>query len=374
MKNTRKTCFFHILLIGLLLGFSGCTEGVRAESEAILTEAQKSSIQRDIRKTLDKAKERARERDYIEAFRLLFDAAYTERRARFALILQGDEAFPLPDVDKAIIALEEYLIHEEQSPFMQWFRDPDVPIKEKLETITELQHIASGKATEGEIRHVRERDAVPLIELISTARLSSSEKFNILWWIEKTIQTEYVSPMQQEHIGEDIARLLGDANQQFQAQQYVNAFVLLTKATQNARDIQLSSKDDRSLRQQRVDLFRTFVFVDKSSLMQVFKDQGIPIKNKEAFVHVLQEMVMTRSRLRGETLMIDDENYDGALVQILSHPDIGWDVKHMILGNIEEGILKQEPGYLPDGYWQYNAEFLKLLKHYRTEVGKNYEK
>ena len=372
MNTIRLTCFLNVLVMGVVFGFSGCSSVLRADSRDTLTEERKLSVQRELREAINKAEEQADERNYIEAFRLLFDAAYMERRTRFTLTLQGDEMFPLPNVDQAIIALEHVLIHEEQSPLLQRLRDPDVPIQERLADIDALRSLASGQKTEDRSRHILDKYDGTLVHLMTSHKLSPSEKLSILWWIERRVQTNYVSPAQHASIGEEIARLLREANQQFQARQYVQAFVLLAEATQNARDIDLSGENDRSFRQQRVDLFRTFVLMDKSSLMQVFKDQEFSIKSKEALLHALQEMVMTRSQLKGETLTIKGKHYDGALVQILGHPQIGWDIKHMILGNIEVGILEQQPGYLPDGYWQYNAEFLELLKHYRSELSKNY--
>ncbi|MCP4395933.1 MAG: hypothetical protein GY801_01285 [bacterium] len=156
--------------------------------------------------------------------------------------------------------------------------------------------------------------------------------------------------------------------------EYVEASVTIDEASRKAHKIELPSEVYHRLIHLESSIQDQFVHVDESSLMQVFKNRQIPIKQRQALLYAFQVMLYTRSLHDREILVIDGVEYDGALVQMFTHPQISWWYREFLVITIEEDILKQEPGHLRDVYWRHNREFLDLWEHYQQELKANYSK
>lgn len=333
VKNPSKKRTFSRWLIGLFLVFTNYFHPLNAELWEELTEEQFHAIREEVQEAIREAEKFSRERKYAEALRLLFDAMYKEERTWFSPPYS-------PDASDAKIKLEKTLIHKDQSPLMQVFRDPDLPLQEKRRYISELRELADKASRENldsDQVLFRGKYRGTLVQLMLSPKLSRGEKFDVLFWIESMIRKEYTSEAQQIHIRNEINRLRREADQKFREQRYVDAFALLTDAIQKAYDIELSGNDQISLSQQKIDMVKSFVQLDESPLMQFFKSWWDWGKDKEGVWDELK-IFAKQSRTLTDTVMLQGKVYQGTLVQIMSHPQVSWPTKLLILDHLEDMI------------------------------------
>lgn len=330
----KTRIYYGILLVGVLVLFWGGMSYVNGLNP--------QKVQANVQKMIRKAEKLAKHGKNDKALRLLFDALYKEAPFYVDLDLKKryEEGASMTASD-ALMNLKQSLIHEDQSPLMHWFRDPDIPVREKLDNIARLRDFVSTlhetTPSEEHIRFLGKYNGT-FIRLLSSHTLSEGEKFDVLFTLQEVIQTEYVSTAQQNRIQEEIAQLLQEADRKFQEHRYVETFILLTEATQKAHDIQLrhiSQEDDTKLYKQRDHFANLFVQIDESPLMQRFKDQQISPEKKK---HILSEL--RRQHTAGaKTFLFEGNEYDGPLMQILSNPKISLTLKLLLLDYIQADFI-----------------------------------
>lgn len=300
--------------------------------------AQQHAIRKDIQDAIRNAEVLAQEGQYADALRLLFDAMYRETHAQLNGAVYSEdqdayEEFPIT-AGQAITKVERLLLYEDQSPLMQYFRDPNVPIDQKQTYIQELRMMVwQGKHESEEVVLGGTTYHGTFIQLLMSRKLSEGEKIDVLYWIERIIQEEYTSKAQRQSIREEIARLQNMAEQKLQEHQYVEAFSFLTEATAKVQTLPnlLSREESRDLHKQRVRMVEVFLELDESPLMQLFKSQQIPSRIKR------QALSELRTVSSGKFLFYGEE-YTGSIVQIFSNPKIDSSLQLLILGKIETMI------------------------------------
>ena len=293
------------------------------------TDDQLLELRAEIQTMIREAEMLKNDENYIEALRLLFDASYKEQRTQLLLGVDGTKQFPSNAFD-ARMQVERALLYDLQSPLMQVFRDPDFPIQEKRQYITELRDLAATRVSEEKQVLFRGKYGGTFIQLLTSPRLSEGEKFEVLSCLGGIIQRHYVSTTQHEQIQGEIVQLHIAIEKELEAQQYVKAFMLLTEALQKADDIggTLISLDIRMIKE--------FMQSDKSPLMRLFKSRLTSSKKKQRALAELRGLDSTGMK----TLLFEEKEYNGPLVQIFSNPDIYVGLKLSILRKVEEIIAK----------------------------------
>jgi hypothetical protein len=208
---------------------------------------------------------------------------------------------------------------------------------------------------------------------MTSPKLDLEEKIDVLDRLRFIMQTEYISATQQDQILAEITRLRKDAERAFQAQQYVDAFVLIDEADRHARRMRLelvSRQEHRGLGKQIGHMIKTFVYTDEGPLMQVFKDRTIPTRKRQLLLYDLWQMIGPL-KSGPESIVLDGKTYNGTFVDILTHPQIDWGIKDTFLVIIDGGILEQEPEYLPDYMWYSTEEFMQLWEEHKKGKTKN---
>ena len=346
-----------LLLLGGLLRFSPVAGSGMIDK---LLSSRKQAINAESQKAIQAAERLFQEARYAEAFRRLFDAMYQEERLKWLLALMGDDTFS-SSAAAAIQTLENRLVHELQSPLMQWLRDPEVPLQERLLALKELRDFAEQKdATDT----FREQYNGPLIQLLKSSTVSKGEKFDVLFMVQHIVQHDYVSALERENFLERLIRLQQEVQEAFSSQRYVETFVLLTETLRHVRTNreQIPRQDYLSFIDLRVNTRKNFVLADTSSLMQVFKNRKLSVRDRQRLLYKLKYSLEQGDLPWGsESFMYQEQHYDGTLVQILLHPKIDWLMKHNILGSIDVQILEKEPGYVPEVLLDLSDEQLKEL-------------
>lgn len=335
MKINKYRAIHTIFFFVLLLTHTSCAASIKQRT---VTEVQES---------IQKAEMLGEDGKYIEAFRMLFDAAYKERHTRTLLAEETGEEYPLI-VDDAITNLEHHLINEDYSLLMQWFRDTEIPIEEKLLCLAELQQLAASREQGDSPTLFRKQYEGTIVQLMLSSQLDFEEKSDILTELKHVVQERYTSARQQESMHENIALLQEEAKRQFQSHRYIEAFVLLTEAKEQAEAIDLSGDDYMNLLRQQVRMCKEFVLADESPLMRMFKNQNISIRDKQYFWYDLKEIIWSNSLSEKKVIIFQGKNYGGVLTDILTHPHVAWGIKESILGEIDIEILKKDPGYMPE--------------------------
>ena len=341
MKKTVMNSEKKVLL-GVYMGLSIIFFGIlliilpaRAEFGKRLTQEQRHVIREEIQEAVRMAQELSTTGKYDEALRLLFDTMYKEHRNQLLVALYSDEGFPITAGDE-IIRLEEYLIHEDQSPLMQWFRDPDVSLQEKQECIVELRTFAETEIEDGTEVLFREKYRGTLIQLMISQKLTSGEKFDVLHRLEYITRTEYTSSAQQEQMLKEIPYWRALAKQKLRDREYVEAFVFLSKALEKHDDTWHlgDNSDSLSLYRQISESVKEFVGVDRSPLMKLFKDRKASVAEKNKALSELHVLIRYAPTAADKVVVLG--KYDGTLVQIISRPDVAGSIKTSILGYLEE--------------------------------------
>ncbi len=373
IHNTRK------MTLGLLLCVTLVVPRLLATPGSAELEERARAVQQAVQQAIPQADTLWQAGQYAEAFRLLFDALATEQRTRQFLILASEpgleqdwlDRFPLT-ADSALTTLEHRLIREDDSPVLHWFRDPAVPVEEKLKTLNELFGLAASDWPDPDRVQFQGTYQGALVHLMASPRLRLGEKTDILDALRDAVQTEYTGATQHDRILAEIRRLRAEAEQKVQAQQYVEAFVLIDEAEQKAREIKLylvSRQEDEELGKQRAFMYDTFIETDVSPLMQMFKNTKIPTRKRQLFIHDLRERVGELAQLPG-SLRLAGQTYTGTFVDLLTHPHIDWLTKDNMLVFIDRGILRPEPEYLPDYMWRDDEGFRKLHAEYDQQKEK----
>ncbi len=152
------------------------------------------------------------------------------------------------------------------------------------------------------------------------------------------------------HDVKEIAWLREEARRQCQANQYLDAIIFLDDAVQTTREkrvLLISSHEDGSLKQQREQTCKTFVRLDESPLMCLFKDHSTPIRTRQLLLYALQYYQWKAlSEPGAEAIVYEGKTYKGPLVDLLTHPRIRWLTKNYILLIINNGILRKEPDWV----------------------------
>jgi len=214
---------------------------------------------------------------------------------------------------------------------MQLFRDPDFPLEEKLAYISELRVLATKWRLNREKVLFRGKYNGTLVQLMTSPRLNQGEKFDVLYWIQSTIQKEYTSAAQRNQIKKDIAQLQTLADQKLREHQYVEVFLLLSEVEQKLRDSLLYAQ--YTTYQQVDQCIEGYLQADESPLMTLLKNPAIPItKRKEVLAEVRFSTSLDNVPIQ--------EKYHGPLVQIFSDPKISETIKTYILGLIVEMMKK----------------------------------
>lgn len=374
-KITTRIPTCKLLVISLFALFISQTSGLDAGKRDEAIEARIQAVRAEVQEAIRKAENLAAEGKYADALRLLFDMMYKEMNTQFAIALFSEdlkkyEEFPMTAGD-AIRNVEMALIRNDYSPLMQYFRDPEVPLQEKLLYIEELRTLARQKGQDHEDVVFRGQYRGTLVQLMVTRTLSTGEKIDVLFSLEEAVRDHYTPGDQKQQIRKDITQLQTMAEQKFQEQQYVEAFILIDEAKQKAMKTHMST--DMNLTSQEVHMEKEFVRKDQSPLMQVFKDRQISTKERQILLIALGETLRNRSQTDPDQLVFLGETYDGIFVRILLHPNISWNMKYYLLKRIEYEILMEEPDYLPDYEWKYDEEFMKLWEEYQNKLKKNDE-
>lgn len=357
-------------------------EGKKAESLQLL----KNAVRKDVKSMIRQAKTLAKEGKYAEALRILFDAMDKEERMRMFLLWNSEEAlhknpedlFPFT-VYGEITNLEESLIHEDPSPLMQWFRDPDVPFPEKRACFDELRDLAAKPLQDDEKVLFRGQYQGTLVRLMTSRLLTQPEKFDVLGWIHRTIQNTYsVSSLEQEQqdrlreeqIREEITQLQTLAEHQLNNQQYIEAFLLFSEARQklwenldDARNCSLCQQVEHSINNS----LSRFVLMDEGPLMQVLKDPATSVFDKRDILDAVQELGYESHPQLTETIRIGENEYEGGtLVHILSNPKIDEQTRISLVYRVRVKIFMDDVARLPTiadqklGDRQYVEAFLLL--------------
>ncbi len=154
-----------------------------------LTDDDIQAIRADVDDARRAARRLSAEGQYIEALRLLFDAMYAEERTRTLLAFQRGEEFPITAAD-ALFELQEAWIREGADPLLHWFRDPYIPLQEKLTCLQELRRLAKTKRPPGEEVVFRGQYRGTLIRLLTDPAFTRDERFDVLDVVEWFVQTE----------------------------------------------------------------------------------------------------------------------------------------------------------------------------------------
>lgn len=315
--------FFVVLLIIL---------PARAEFGKRLTKEQQEAVRQEIQEAVRTAQNLSHDGKYDEALRLLYDTMYQEHRIQMTLAFYGDEKLPVIAAH-AIGEIEQRLVHEDSSPLMQLFRDPEFSLQQKQEYISQL-----GAFVEKPIQD----DAGPvflgqyrgtLVQLMSSRRLSPEEKSSTLAGIEYIIRTAYTSSAQQEQMKEEMMHFRALAEQKFRERQYVEAFVFLSEAVNLHNDI-WHLEDSEPPDKQVAQSIKDYVGLDKSPLMKLFKDRKASVIEKQQALSELKALIRYTPTATNRVLVLG--KYDGPLVQIMSHPTIKGYIKYSILQYIED--------------------------------------
>lgn len=296
------------------------------------TDEQLHAIRAEIRGMIHQAEILNNEGNDIEALRLLFDARYKEQRVQLLLGVDGTEQFPSL-ASEALDQLGTSVFQEDQSSLGHLFRDPEFPIREKRQYIADLRDLAATSVPEGEQVLFHGKDGGIIVHLMTSPRLSEGEKFHLLWYIETP-----ASATQQERIREEIDQLRREAEQKLQAQQYVEAFLLIEEAQQKADDIllfSLSYEDDLSLSKQSFHMREVFIQSDESPLMQLFKSRLTSSRKKQRALSVLHKIRLQKPPIEMITLLFEGKEYRGHLVHIMSHPKLSDHLKYSLCEEIK---------------------------------------
>lgn len=372
-KIMTRIIMFTLVVISLFVLFISQTSGPEAGERDEALDARIQAVRAEMQEATRKAENLAAEGKYADALRLLFDMMYKEMNTQSAIALfsedlQKYEEFPMT-AGHAIRKVEEAFIRNDQSPLMQYFRDPDVALQEKLTYIKELRTLVWQKGQDYEDGVFRGQYRGTLVQLMVTRTLSTGEKIDVLFWLEEAVRKRYTSGAQKQQIREEITQLRAMAEQKFQEQQYVESFILIDEAEQKAMRAHISTDMNRTSQKNRME--KEFVRKDQSSLMQVFKDRQISTKERQILLIALGETLRNRSQIDSDQLVFLGETYDGIFVRILLHPNISWNRKYYLLKRIEYDILMKEPDYLPDYEWKYDEEFMQLWEEYQNKLKKN---
>ena len=284
---------------------------------------------------IQKAQKLFNEGQYADAFRLLFDAMYQE----YQLFPEK----PSPNALEERIHLITSLVQQDQSPLMQLFRDLNVPLEEKLTYLTDLRRFVAHEEQLDEKELFQGEHGGTLVQLLKSAKLDQGEKFDVLHWIEGAIQSEYTPMTQWERIREEITHLQELSEQKLREHRYVEAFVLINEAKQKADDIdllQLSHKEDLALSKQAFHMIEVFVQEDESPLMKRLKNRLVSYRKKKQLLMELEWQFKKNSLHMPKKVFFQGKEYDGTLVQILSHPKIAGSTKYMILIHLKKLIKK----------------------------------
>jgi hypothetical protein len=275
------------------------------------------------------AEKLSNEGKYTDALRVLFDAMYREQRIGLST-----------DAAHEITKIEQYLIHEDQSPLMQFFRDPDFPIQEKREYISELRALAKRQVQDNEKILFQGKYHGPLVQLMTSRKLTLGEKFDVLIEIEHAIQTEYTPEVQREQTLEKIVQLQTLAAQKLGEKHFVEAFILLTEAQKKQDDILFYRLND-PLDNQITQSITFFIQSDESSLMKLFKNPKISSTEKKELLSELK-MFAKHSPTVTDKVLLRRKEYDGTLVQLMSNPKVSWLIKLDVLWHIEKTVEKED--------------------------------
>lgn len=304
-KRRRILYLWNIIMVVVLSMVSGCSDAVE---HVLRTEIQRS---------IQEAQVLRAEGQYAEALGLLVDALYKEHRLRKLLMSQGEQDLP-NTVSDALGELRTFLIHQEPSPLMQMFRNPDIPVEERLAYLAELREFVSTDG-HGEDIIVLGGNTYhdPFVHILMSRTLPEGAKLDLLHSLELAITSTYVSENQKHHIKEEITQLQRLAAQQFQEKQYLEAFILLTEAKDKVFTLN-GGVDPMTVLQQDQQMIEDFLRTDESPLMQLFRDPRISSEKK---LQVLSELRKQLSSKKKEFLF-EGKGYTGQLVQILFHSEI----------------------------------------------------
>lgn len=322
-------CRFVMVLV-VLIGLSSQSHRNVAFGEG-LSEEQIHALCEEIRTNIRLAQDLRNDGKYDEALRVLYDTMYNTHRAQLLISLYSDEKLPTT-ASQEIGKLEEFLIREDPSPLLQRFRDPNVSLQEKQEMISELRDLAEKTIRNPEGVCFRGQYHGTLVQLMISRKISVEEKWSLLFWVENTIRREYTSQAQQEQLKEEMLSLLALAKQKLSEQRYVEAFVLLEKATQRWQDIWHTGGSD-TLSEQSVQIREEYIASDMTPLMRFFRDPTVPIADKKRALSELKDLIRNPPADSGTVRILG--KYDGTLVQIITHPEVDGTTKFSLLGRIE---------------------------------------
>jgi hypothetical protein len=298
---------------------------------------------KSIEDMLNEAQNMADNGQYAEALRMVYDAQYQEERGLLSHAMTSDDLSfdpPKTEASSAGIQLIRSLIHIIDSPLMQRFRDPEVPIQEKRADINALRMFVLQERQNEEDVVFQDTYRGPFIQLLANRLLSAEEKLDVLFWIEATLQDRYTSESQKQRIRNDIIQLQKLADQRLQEHQYVEAFILMTEAKQKAFDIDFSGVD--SLSKQFAHMYDVLLQADQSPLIDVFNDPQMPPEEKHQVWSALWSHTASHKE---EAFVFEGTTYNGLLVQVLSHSKIDEMTKLSILKKIERMIKEEEDSY-----------------------------
>lgn len=337
--TAKKEVHINVFMIGVMVLVLICSgRPVLLHGELFLqelTEDQKQAIKEEIQEAIQEAQKLSDEEKYADALRLLFDAMYQEYK------LFPEQASP--SARSELTKLEQSLLHEDPSPLMEFFRDLDVPLEEKLDVLKQLREFVAHDGQLEEEELFRGTYGGILVQLLKSPKLDQGEKFDVLHWIDGTIRAEYTLMAQWEQMKEEIIDLRRDAEQKFQAHQYVEAFVLIDEATHKAQDCPLdvlTREGKTALYEQRVHMVTVFLQSGESPLMKRLKSRLISYRKKKQLLNELEEILRKDVTKMPDKIIFQGKEYDGPLLQILRHSKVHWLTKFNILEHMKTLIKK----------------------------------
>jgi hypothetical protein len=318
---------FFVLWFIFFTVFASYLYAEKPEFSPTMTETQKNNAKKEVREAIHAAEKMVNEGKFPDSLRILFDAYAKEKKAQIS-----------KDAYHKIYDIVLYLIHEDQSPLMRYFRDQNISIYERNELLSELETLVEKDMKNDKKMHFQRKYSGPLVQIVTSQQLISKEKLEILEDIKRIVNIEYTSVEQKKHMRESVAQLQTLADQKFKEKEYVEAFRVIWDAVKKENEFWLGSESSTATYQ----LIESLLFIihkDTSPLMVLFRNPEISLQEKKRVFSELRELAKGHP-IKTDSLLSRGK-YEGTLVQLMSSPKLNESEKLDILGYIQDGIEKE---------------------------------
>ena len=332
-ENTMNTqtkslrCMMFVLSITLLtlclISYS------YAQTDEKFSIQSRQEIEKQCDESIKSAEKLFIAQQYADALRLLYDTHKQEQEIKLPLNAHYK-------IYREILSL----IHENQSPFMEYLRDKEISIEQKNEVLSDLKKLAMVKDNERQNMSLKQQYTGPLIELLISPHLATEEKQEIVKMVMTEIRENYISEEQKKEAQKNINQNLKIADQKFQDENYADAFQLIFESSQKAQDAGItsySSVNDALF--EKMDFFANHA---QSPLMNFLRNQEIVLKEKqEIFIEL--ETLAKGGAIKAENVFLREANEGGnePLLSLMKNHQLDVDKKRIILGWIKDVIEKE---------------------------------